>query len=130
MGLFKEIKSVHQTVSDELLDESRSHALVRLADLQKQVIALEKELNAYGDCDPVKIEEKKRAVILAKEAALRWTGTSDLTTWMDHQHYMVISRSAADNYGTLLSYFVRQNGIDPAEIRRFLEIDEDYEDIY
>ncbi|KAG6874457.1 hypothetical protein C0995_010365 [Termitomyces sp. Mi166 len=93
--------------SARIESELRSNALARLADLRKQVVILEKELGAYGDCDPVKIEEKKRAVFLAKEAALRWT----------------------DNYGTLLSHFVRQNNVDPAEIRRFLEIDEDYEDI-
>ena len=36
---------------------------------------LEKELAQYGLCDPAKVEEKKRAVVLAKEAAVRWTGT-------------------------------------------------------
>ncbi|KAH0589467.1 hypothetical protein H2248_005214 [Termitomyces sp. 'cryptogamus'] len=100
-------ESIRVERSARTQSESRSNSLARLADLRRQVVTLEKELSAYGDCDPVKIEEKKRAVFLAKEAALRWT----------------------DNYGTLLSYFVRQNGVDPAEIRRFLEIDEEYEDI-
>ncbi|KAG5342983.1 hypothetical protein C0989_005932 [Termitomyces sp. Mn162] len=106
--------------------ESRSNSLARLADLRRQVVTLEKELSAYGDCDPVKIEEKKRAVFLAKEAALRWTGV-----FVVHHkgRIILILHSAIDNYGTLLSYFVRQNGVDPAEIRRFLEIDEEYEDI-
>jgi len=35
-----------------------------------------------------------------------------------------------DNYSILLAYFTRQNGVDAQEIRRFLEIGEDYEDIY
>ena len=35
---------------------------------------MEEELQNYGACDPVKIQEKKRAVVLAKEAAIRWTG--------------------------------------------------------
>ncbi|KAG5642833.1 hypothetical protein DXG03_002064 [Asterophora parasitica] len=63
--------------------ESRSQALARLAELRKQVVALENELGAYGDCDPVKIEETKRAVFLAKEAALRWTGAYalHLSSW-------------------------------------------------
>ncbi|KAG5651167.1 hypothetical protein H0H81_009631 [Sphagnurus paluster] len=87
--------------------ESRTQALVQLSALRKQAVGLENELSAYGDCDPAKIEEKKRAVFLAKEAALRWT----------------------DNYGTLLSYFTRQNGVDPAEVRKFLDIDEEYEGI-
>lgn len=30
----------------------------------------------YGACDPIRVEEKKRAVVLAKEAAVRWTGES------------------------------------------------------
>ena len=54
--------------------DERSQALNKLVELRKQIVNLEKELNAYGDCDPVKIEDKKRAVFLAKEAALRWTG--------------------------------------------------------
>jgi hypothetical protein len=37
-------------------------------------VALEKELEAYGACDPVKVEVKKRAITLAHEAAVRWTG--------------------------------------------------------
>ena len=35
---------------------------------------LQAELEAYGACDPVKVEEKRRAVVLAREAALRHTG--------------------------------------------------------
>lgn len=53
---------------------ARAKALETLLDLNKKALALESELSAYGDCDPVKVEETKRAVFLAKEAALRWTG--------------------------------------------------------
>lgn len=35
---------------------------------------MEEELQNYGACDPTKIQEKKRGVVLAKEAAVRWTG--------------------------------------------------------
>ena len=35
---------------------------------------LQAELEAYGACDPVKVEEKRRAVVLAREAAMRHTG--------------------------------------------------------
>jgi len=42
--------------------------------LKKELEALETELNAYGDSNPAKIEELRRAVFLAKEATLRWTG--------------------------------------------------------
>jgi len=88
-------------------------------------VALEKELEAYGACDPVKVEEKKRAITLAHEAAVRWTG-----------QYCTLGEGVADvdtlpdNYSILLAYFTRQNGVDAQEIRRFLEVGEDYEDIY
>ncbi|TFK53579.1 meiotic nuclear division protein 1 [Heliocybe sulcata] len=90
-----------------LESEERTAALQNLSDLKKELQTLEDELAQYGACDPVKIEEKKRALVLAKEAAIRWT----------------------DNYSMLLSHFCRQNAIEPADIRRYLEIDEEYEDI-
>jgi len=45
-----------------------------LAKLSDELATLEKELEGYGDADPAKYEESKRAVVLAKEASLRWTG--------------------------------------------------------
>ncbi|KAG8213803.1 meiotic nuclear division protein 1 [Butyriboletus roseoflavus] len=86
----------------------RTRALQKVAEARQQITALEKELETYGVCDPVKVEEKKRAITLAHEAAVRWT----------------------DNYSILFAYFTRQNGVDGQEIRRFLDIGEDYEDIY
>ncbi|KDQ57633.1 hypothetical protein JAAARDRAFT_130220, partial [Jaapia argillacea MUCL 33604] len=87
--------------------EERVLALENLATLKKELAALQQELAQYGACDPIKVEEKKRAVTLAKEAAVRWT----------------------DNYSILLSYFTRQSGVEASEIRKHLEIDDDYEDI-
>jgi hypothetical protein len=49
-------------------------ALARLATAKKALATLQAELEAYGACDPVKVEEKRRAVMLAREAALRHTG--------------------------------------------------------
>ncbi|KAI0245432.1 hypothetical protein BJV78DRAFT_390147 [Lactifluus subvellereus] len=51
-------------------------ALARLATAKKTLSELhwQAELEAYGVCDPVKIEEKRRAVMLAREGALRHTG--------------------------------------------------------
>jgi len=72
------------------------------------MLELEKELTLYADSDPAKIEEAKRALFLAKEGALRWT----------------------DNYGILLGYFTRQSGVEAAEIRKYLGIEDNYEDIY
>ncbi|TBU49443.1 meiotic nuclear division protein 1 [Dichomitus squalens] len=85
----------------------RAEALEKLATLKTEYAKLETELAAYGACDPAKVEEKKRAVILAKEAAVRWT----------------------DNYLVLLSHFTRQNGVEAADIRAYLGIDEEYEDL-
>jgi hypothetical protein len=45
-----------------------------LAVARKAFDELRGELEAYGACDPVRVEEKRRAVILAREAALRHTG--------------------------------------------------------
>lgn len=36
---------------------------------------------------------------------------------------------STDNYSMLLSHFTRQYGVDPEEIRKYLGIGEDYEDI-
>ncbi|EMD37820.1 hypothetical protein CERSUDRAFT_94817 [Gelatoporia subvermispora B] len=85
----------------------RNAALANLSSSKAKLTELETELSAYGACDPVKVEEKKRAVILAREAAVRWT----------------------DNYLLLFSYFVRQTCVDPAEIKKFLGVDEEYEEI-
>jgi hypothetical protein len=49
-------------------------AITRLATATKTLATLQAELEAYGACDPVKVEEKRRAVILAREAAARHTG--------------------------------------------------------
>lgn len=49
--------------------------LDQLASLKKERAQLEMELATYGACDPAKVEEKRRAIVLAKEAAVRWTGT-------------------------------------------------------
>lgn len=46
----------------------------KLSGLKKVLTEMEEELQKYGACDPIKIQEKKRAVVLAKEAAIRWTG--------------------------------------------------------
>ncbi|TEB38315.1 meiotic nuclear division protein 1 [Coprinellus micaceus] len=88
--------------------DARTEMLATLASLKKQRAALEEELNLYGNCDPVKVEQLKRAEFLAKEASLRWT----------------------DNYSSTLSYFVRQTGVEADDVRKYLEVGDDYEDIY
>ncbi|KAG2074648.1 meiotic nuclear division protein 1 [Suillus decipiens] len=90
------------------LSDSRAAALEQLTSMKQQLAVLQEEIDAYGACDPVKVEEKRRAVTLAHEAAVRWT----------------------DNYSILLSHFTRQTGMDAQDIRKYLEIGEDYEDIF
>ncbi|TCD64173.1 hypothetical protein EIP91_004486 [Steccherinum ochraceum] len=85
----------------------RKNALSQLAHTHNELRELESELSQHGACDPMVIEEKKRAVILAKEACMRWT----------------------DNYLILLSYFTRQHGVDAEEVRKHLGVEEDYEDL-
>ena len=53
----------------------RSNALKKLTLLRKDLGALEAELAAYGDSNPAKVEDLKRAAFLGKEAAYRWTGS-------------------------------------------------------
>jgi hypothetical protein len=56
------------------LQEERFQALEKLAAAKKEYAMLDKELSAYGACDPAKVEEKQRGGVLAHEAAIRWTG--------------------------------------------------------
>jgi hypothetical protein len=54
--------------------EERRQSLDHLTKLKKELIKLDEELKKYGACDPVKLDELRRGITLAKEAALRWTG--------------------------------------------------------
>ncbi|KAI0066089.1 meiotic nuclear division protein 1, partial [Artomyces pyxidatus] len=112
-GYQKQLEEVRANIEAEraVRPESaeRAEALSTLAAVRKEVAELERELQAYGACDPVKVEEKKRAVMLAREAAVRWTGEY--------------------NYCILLSYFTRQNGVDAEDVRKYLGIGAEYEDI-
>ena len=65
--------------SNPFLQDVRSKALKKLNDLKKELSILETELNAYGDSNPARVEEVKRAAFLAKEATYRWTGTTFLS---------------------------------------------------
>ncbi|KAK7472550.1 Meiotic nuclear division protein 1 [Stygiomarasmius scandens] len=104
----KEIKDALETEKALRVEsEHRTDLLNELSQLKGELCRLDQELNAYGACDPVKLEETKRAITLGKEAAIRWT----------------------DNYGVLLSHFTRQTGVPAEDIRKYLEIGEDYEDI-
>ncbi|KAH8083747.1 Mnd1 family-domain-containing protein [Cristinia sonorae] len=110
-SLQSQLKDLRTTINAETLarpeSEERKAALSQLSAAQRELGELEVELSQYGACDPIVIEDKKRAVILAKEACMRWT----------------------DDYVILLSYFTRQHGVDSEEVRKHLGVEEDYEDI-
>jgi len=87
--------------------ETREQELKSL-DLNREICkSLEAELRQYGACDPTQVEEKRRAIILAREAAFRWT----------------------DNYSITVSYFCKQYSVDSDDIRKHFNLDESFEDI-
>jgi len=107
----KQLAELHSAIAAERAarpeSDQRSAALGRLASARKTLTELQGELEAYGACDPVRVEEKRRAVILAREAALRHT----------------------DNYLILMSHFTRQHNVDPQDIRTYLGVGTDYEEL-
>lgn len=111
-GLKSQVEELRKSLEEERkmrpASETRAELLTNLATLKKRRATLEDELSAYGNSDPLKVEQLKRAEFLAKEAAMRWT----------------------DNYCSTLSHFVRQTGVDVEDVRKYLDIGEDYEDIY
>lgn len=63
-------------LTDGPVQADRNAALAHLNELQAELSKLQAELNAYGQCNPEQAEIKRRAIVLAREAALRWTGES------------------------------------------------------
>lgn len=43
--------------------------------------------------------------------------------------FLILASQFKDNLSILTSYITKQNGTDPGEIRKYLEIGDDYEDI-
>ncbi|KIJ26940.1 hypothetical protein M422DRAFT_271902 [Sphaerobolus stellatus SS14] len=78
----------------------RAEKLVTLARMKSEISQLQKELSEYGACDPVQVEAKRRAVMLAHEAAVRWT----------------------DNFSILRADFLRRTGVDWANLQVYLGI--------
>ncbi|QRW24252.1 meiotic nuclear division-like protein [Rhizoctonia solani] len=87
--------------------EERCISLARLAQNCTALSELEFEMAQYGLADPAVLERKRRAVVLAREAACRWT----------------------DNYSVLFSHITRTLGCEAGELREYLGIGEGYEDI-
>ena len=57
----------------------RTTLLTELEILTKTSSTLKAEIEAYGASDPIKMEQKRRAIEIAKEACLLWTGERFLT---------------------------------------------------
>ena len=91
--------------------------------LKKQSADMEGELNAYGDLNPAKFDELKRAAFLAKEAAYRWTGTQ--AGFQQRE----VSECYLDNYSIVLGHFTKQYDVKVDDIRQYLGIEENYEDL-
>jgi len=66
--------TIEGEISARIDTVERSASLEKMARLRRELHDLEKELTAYGDCDPAMFEQTKRAALLAKEATVRWTG--------------------------------------------------------
>ncbi|KAF8530475.1 meiotic nuclear division protein 1 [Hysterangium stoloniferum] len=87
----------------------RTASLAILSARKNDISEFQGELAQYDACDPVQVEAKKRAVILAHEAAVRWT----------------------DNFAILRSDFIRRTGADWASLQVYLGIEDvdEYENI-
>ncbi|WVQ78660.1 hypothetical protein IAT38_000747 [Cryptococcus sp. DSM 104549] len=86
--------------------ETRRTLLAQLSSLQTTSQSLKSELAAFGAADPVRYEEKRRAIGVCKDAAVRWT----------------------DNTLVLLQY-TNSLGAEDAQIRGALGIGEEWEDL-
>ncbi|KAI0032229.1 meiotic nuclear division protein 1 [Vararia minispora EC-137] len=108
-------KRLNETRADIAVEEekrprsdTRTAAEERLAAAVREVDALQAEVGAYGACDPAVVEAKRRAVLLAHEAAVRWT----------------------ENYSSLMGYVRRMDpSLEVGEVQQALGIGDDYEDI-
>jgi hypothetical protein len=72
--VFVQFYLIASLVYSSSTQEERTRALSKLGVAKQELSMLEKELAAYGACNPTKVEEKKRGGVLAHEAAIRWTG--------------------------------------------------------
>ncbi|PFH51473.1 hypothetical protein AMATHDRAFT_142456, partial [Amanita thiersii Skay4041] len=109
--LFELQTTIEEESSARTESELRNQSLQKLADLREELYDFEDKLAVYKEQDPTKFAALKRAAFLAREAVLRWT--------------------VIDNYGMLLTFFTRQNaGLDADEVRRYLGIEENYEEIF
>lgn len=89
---------------DSSIKAERTAELTELAAAKEKLNEVEKELSQYGSCDPVKIEAKRRAVTLANEAALRWTGWFSLVTNYSIASLMVLLIHRQCRFGNVILF--------------------------
>jgi hypothetical protein len=109
----------------------RTEALAALASKNKEIAELQKEMAQYGACDPVQVEARKRGIVLAHEAAVRWTGASKFSLQTSRACYAEITFFFADNFSMLRSNFLTRTGADWAPLQAYLGIrdTDEFEDI-
>ena len=124
---FSAIRAVYMlTQTPDCPQAERAAALMQLTELKTRLSELEKEMSQYGSCDPVAIESKRRAITLAHDAAIRWTGGVDAVQFFKT---CVDDMPTVDNVALLMSHFTRQNNVEAADVRQYLGITEDFEEI-
>ncbi|KAG8696827.1 hypothetical protein FRC09_008243 [Ceratobasidium sp. 395] len=110
ISLETKITTLHNEIESEtsvrLDNPTRQTSLTLLQAKRGALAASRAELAQHGLADPAVLEQKRRAVVLAREAALRHT----------------------DNYSALF-YQLVQLGCDAAELRGHLGVPEEYEDL-
>jgi len=84
---------------------SRAKKLARLTDLEKQKVALEKELEKLKENDPAALADLEKELKLVTQAAHRWT----------------------DNIFECKSYLVKKRGMEKKQACKFLQITSDFD---
>ncbi|KAJ1305757.1 hypothetical protein OPQ81_010487 [Rhizoctonia solani] len=100
-------KEIENETAQRVDTEDRRASLAQLVQNRATLSELESKMAQHGLADPIFLERKRRAVVLAREAACRWT----------------------DNYGVLFSHITKTFGCDASELRGHLGVGDDYEDI-
>ncbi|KAK2161806.1 hypothetical protein LSH36_109g02032 [Paralvinella palmiformis] len=72
-----------------MFQESRTEVLSQLAKKEAEKKALECELEKYKECDPDVMEQMKTELVIAKDAANRWTDNIFSTkSWIKNRFHI------------------------------------------
>ncbi|QRV82555.1 meiotic nuclear division-like protein [Ceratobasidium sp. AG-Ba] len=98
---------IEKETTSRLDTPTRRTSMTLLQAKREALSASKAELAQHGLADPALLEQKRRAVVLAHEAALRHT----------------------DNYSAVFQQLVNLLGCNPEELRGYLGVTEEYEDL-